>query len=268
MLLRNDMTKIVIQKCFVLLCAITSINCFAESVYSLDPAKDLVIGSVSAGLAVSSLFFSHSASNASKDGFPLPKGSINVFDSNLIYEYHKPLDTASDILLYGLIAMPVFSLAENLADKKSWLTYGAMYAESVLLVFGTCELFKNSIARYRPYCYFGDVPSGKDKDYHKSFPSRHTAFAFMSGGFLASTFFAEYPDSPWKIPLSAAAYSLAAAVGASRIFSGNHFLSDVLAGAALGSIYGYLVPWLHLRKRTNTVTPVPLYNGFLFVWKH
>ena len=255
------------KRFFALVCIlITAINCFAESEYTFDPAKDLIIGSVSLGLSVSSLFVNRSANIASKDGFPLSSGSVNAFDRGLMYEYNKPWNIAGDVFLYGLIAMPVVSLAGNQKNGYAWATYGAMYAESALLVFGTCELLKNSIPRYRPYCYFEDIPSGKDADYYKSFPSRHTAFAFMSAGFLTATFFTEHPNSPWKIPLAAISYSLAAAVGTSRIFSGNHFLSDVLAGAALGSVYGYLIPWLHLRKKSDNVTPVPLYNGFVFVW--
>ena len=261
--------KLCVLRGFLLVFIINiSANCFAESVYTLDPTKDLIIASASLGLSVSSLFINHSANTASKDGFPFPKGSVNTFDRSLMYEYNKTLDIASDFVLYGLMAMPLLSpLAGNIKDGNTWAMYGIMYAESILLVFGTCELFKNSITRYRSYCYFGDVPSGKDADYYKSFPSRHTAFAFMSAGFLTSTFITEYPDSPWRIPLSIASYSLAAGVGAGRIFSGNHYISDVLAGAALGSVYGYLIPWLHLRKTTDTVSLMPLFNGFMLVCK-
>ncbi|MCL1928769.1 MAG: phosphatase PAP2 family protein [Treponema sp.] len=254
------------RKYFILFCIITaSVSCFAESPYSLDLTKDIVIGSVSLGLTVVSVFVTHSASIASCSDIPLSKDNVNAFDRNLMFEYSKSPDIASDIVLYGLMAMPLLSLIDNIRDGNVWATYGVMYAESVLLVFGTCEIIKNSTARYRPYCYFGDVPSGKSADYYKSFPSRHTAFAFMSAGFLASTFFTEYPDSPWKIPLGVVSYSLAAGVGLSRIFSGNHFITDVLAGAAIGSVYGYLIPWLHLRSKTDAVAFLPLYNGFMLV---
>ena len=163
--------------------------------------------------------------------------------------------------------MPLFSLWGNRGAAKAWITYGIMYAESLLLVYGASEILKNAIPRYRPYCYFGDIPPGKDTDYYKSFPSRHTAFAFMSAGFLTATFCAEYPESPLKIPLSAAAYTLAAGVGASRIFSGNHFLTDTLSGAALGSLIGYLIPWLHLQENRTGVTLAPLPNGFMLGWR-
>jgi undecaprenyl-diphosphatase len=265
------MAKISKRKCFLLSCIMTitvSINCFAQSVYTLYPVKDIIISSASLGLTISSLFINRFAVIASSDKIPYPSNSVNTFDRSLMYEYNKSIDISSDIVLYGLMAMPLLSpLAGNIKNGNAWITYGVMYAESVLLVFGACETLKNSIARYRPYCYFGDVPSGKETDYYKSFPSRHTAFAFMSAGFLTTTFFTEYPNSRWKIPLSIASYSFAATVGLNRIFSGNHFLSDVLAGAVLGSVFGYLIPNLHLRKNRSPVSLMPFYNGFVIVCK-
>ena len=38
---------------------------------------------------------------------------------------------------------------------------------------------------------------------------------------------------------------MAAATALLRIFSGNHFPTDVAAGAVIGTIYGIGVPWLH-----------------------
>jgi undecaprenyl-diphosphatase len=241
-------------------------NVCAESAYTLNLTKDLIIGSAVTGLTITSLFINHSAENASKDDIP-QKDSVNSFDRGLMYEYDKPLDIVSDIAMYGLLVTPVLSLVGNIKDGNAWLTYGVMYAESILLVYGTAELIKNSFVRYRPYGYFGDIPPGKENEYYKSFPSRHTAFAFMSAGFLTSTFFTEYPQSSWKVPVCAVSYTLAAGMGASRIFTGNHFISDVLAGAVIGSVSGYLIPWLHLRKKNDTVSFIPLPNGFMTALK-
>ena len=250
------------RKLFIISFIITiTINCFSESVYTYDLPKDIIIGSVSLGLTVPSLFIRRSA-NAVSENDILSRDRVNAFDRGPMFEYSKPIDILSDITVYTLIAMPVLSLAGNFKNANAWITYGVMYGESLMFVFGTGEFIKNMILRYRPYNYFGDVPSGKEGDYFKSFPSRHTAFAFMSAGFVTSTFFAEYPGSPWKVPLCAAAYTLAAGVGVSRIFSGNHFVSDVLAGAAIGSLYGYLIPRLHLRKKQDSISLAPLTNGF------
>ena len=251
------------RKLFIIFCITAiSFSCFAESVYTFNLPKDIILGSVSLGLTVSSLFINRSA-NAISENDILSRDSVNSFDRGLMFEYNKPIDIFSDIIVYSVITMPVLSLVGNFKDANALITYGVMYGESLLFVFGTCEFFKNTILRYRPYNYFGDVPAGKESDYFKSFPSRHTAFAFMSAGFLTSTFFAENPGSPWKVPLCAAAYTLAAGVGVSRISSGNHFTSDVLAGVAIGSLYGYLIPRLHLRKKHDGISLVPLTNGFL-----
>ena len=251
------------RKLFIICFMITiAINCFAESVYTYDLPKDIILGSVSLGLTVSSLFIKRSA-NAVSENDIFSRDNVNTFDRGLMFEYNKPIDILSNITVYTFIAMPVLSLAGNFKDANAWITYGVMYGESLLFVFGTCEFFKNTILRYRPYNYFGDVPAGNESDYFKSFPSRHTAFAFMSAGFVTSTFFAEYPGSPWKVPLCAAAYSLAAGAGVCRIFSGSHFASDVLAGAVIGSLYGYLIPRLHLRKKQDSISLTPLANGFM-----
>ncbi|GHU62392.1 hypothetical protein FACS189445_5370 [Spirochaetia bacterium] len=244
-----------------LLCISCSYHLFSQSVYTWDLQKDLIIGSAALGLSAAPFFIDFSSNSASMyDSFQ--KENINAFDRVLMFAYNKPVDISSDVILYALMAAPLVPLAGNIKDANAWVTYGIMYAETFLLVYGTTEIAKNSILRYRPYCYFGDIPSGKENDYYKSFPSRHTALAFMSAGFLTSTFFAEYPDSSWKIPVSAIAYTLAAGVGASRIISGNHFLTDVLAGAAIGSLYGWLIPAFHVTAKNN-MSIQPVVNGII-----
>lgn len=53
--------------------------------------------------------------------------------------------------------------------------------------------------------------------------------------------------SPYFIPFTVVSYGLAAATASLRVLSGMHFTTDVLAGAALGSAFGFLVPFLHQR---------------------
>ena len=64
-----------------------------------------------------------------------------------------------------------------------------------------------------------------------AFPSGHTAYAFASATILG----ARYPKL--RIPL----YIGAGLVGITRIYLGRHYASDVIAGAAVGTITGALV---------------------------
>jgi membrane-associated phospholipid phosphatase len=178
--------------------------------------------------------------------------------------YSKGLDITGDILTYGFLLVPVLPVLANIRNRDALLTYGVMYGEAFFLTYGTTNLIKGLVDRNRPYRYFGPLPAGQEDDFHNSFPSRHTAMAFMSAGFLAGAFCAEFPGSRWKLPVISAGYTLAAGIGAARILSGSHFLTDVLAGAAIGSLYGFLIPYLHRRPKREKAEAAlaPLIGGF------
>ena len=102
---------------------------------------------------------------------------------------------------------------------------------------------KRAIGRGRPYVFdeaglFGLKPNWLDAAY-QSFPSGHatTAFALATVlGFLAPR---------WFKP----ALGLAAVIAVSRIALGLHYLSDVIFGAAIGTVGAYAVRWLFAQLR-------------------
>lgn len=71
----------------------------------------------------------------------------------------------------------------------------------------------------------------KDNSSFESFPSGHTTVAFAA----ATVFAMEYKDI-WFVPVIA--YSAATSIGISRIVQNQHWISDVLVGAALGFLTG------------------------------
>jgi membrane-associated phospholipid phosphatase len=138
-----------------------------------------------------------------------------------------------------------------------------MYAEALLFTFGTQYLLKSAIIRYRPYMYEDGIPDGKGNDYYNSFPSGATSLAFFGATFLSTTFSDEFPESKWKLSIITGSYTLAIGVASLRILSGCHFLTDVFMGAAIGSLYGWLIPWLHLRNDNEKISIVPTGNGLI-----
>lgn len=72
-----------------------------------------------------------------------------------------------------------------------------------------------------------------------SFPSGHTATAFMGAEILRR----EYWDvSPW---IGVAGYAVAAGTGFFRMYNNRHWLTDVIAGAGLGILCAEAAYWLY-----------------------
>lgn len=82
-------------------------------------------------------------------------------------------------------------------------------------------------------------------DKHYSFPSGHTSMAFTGASLICLHHFELelYGDSGDTIAC-AAAMTMGTLTGVSRIAADKHYLTDVLAGAAIGGISGGLMPWL------------------------
>lgn len=217
----------------------------SDSVYEPELARDLVLSGVTVGVFTTSLLL------PARIGERPPVESINGLDSLVVRGYDAAGDAVSTYLTYAMLLSPVFSASLTVMDSSQAaidaLHYATMYGQAFLLAYGTKDILKALVSRHRPYTYAGAVPGGEEEDYYNSFPSGHTAFAFMSATFLARTFAKEFPESRWRTPVAVGACTAAGAVAVMRVTSGNHFITDVLAGAAVGALYGWVIPELHLR---------------------
>lgn len=78
-----------------------------------------------------------------------------------------------------------------------------------------------------------------DGNSDNSFPSGHTATAFMGAEFLRQ----EYKDvSPWY---GIAGYVVATGIGFLRVYNNKHWLTDVAAGAGIGMLSTKAAYWMH-----------------------
>ena len=241
------------------LCTIT--NIFSQTVYELNLKKDIVLGTLSLGIGITPFFVNNKPEN-----FPvnLNRNDINIFDRSLMFSYKKYMDLVSDNSAYALALLPIIAVIPNIKEENTLLTYLVMYSEALLFTYGTTFTLKNAVIRYRPYMYFDGNNDGKRKDYYKSFPSGAASFSFLGASFLSAAFSSEFPESKMKLPVIIGSYSLAVTVASLRICSGAHFLSDVLTSAAISSLYGWLIPALHLKSNNDKLSIIPSGNGIIF----
>ncbi len=114
--------------------------------------------------------------------------------------------------------------------------------EAVIVGAGVADLIKGFAGRKRPYASNDASPhdfhflGGFTNDTSKSFPSGHSTVAFSAAAAVVAETHEWWPQSTWYVaPLM---YGGAAAVGLSRMYDNQHWASDVVMGAAIGTFAG------------------------------
>jgi membrane-associated phospholipid phosphatase len=115
------------------------------------------------------------------------------------------------------------------------------------------QLLNGVITKGLKYAVGRDRPDGG----RYSFPSGHTSATFATAAVIRHRF-------GWKAGI--AAYAVGAYVGAARLGERQHYLSDVVFGAALGAVTGRAVAVAHNPRARLTATAIPLRGGFAVVF--
>lgn len=149
-------------------------------------------------------------------------------------------DYFPDIVAFGRLA---FNIGQNLFNKdkvtKDDFKHTFVFQKAMLYNYTITEITKNIFSRKRP--------DGTDS---RSFYSGHTSAVFTAATFLNKEIYGYIdsksdkdlflPGSTLKIASSAVLYGWAGFVGYSRIRDNKHYLSDVIIGAAAGTLIGTL----------------------------
>jgi membrane-associated phospholipid phosphatase len=118
----------------------------------------------------------------------------------------------------------------------------------------TTEVFKVAAGRRRP---FETTHVDDWRDGGSSFPSSHASLTFAIGTVLA-----ESGNEDFRWLRRAIGYGAASAVAYSRVHDGAHWLSDTVAGAALGIATGSFVTHrADERSRPYAFTVQPTAHG-------
>ena len=160
---------------------------------------------------------------------------------------------ASDVTLYtsvvqaGLIDGLLVPLLDRSPEVATQLTL--MNAQAFALDILISTLLFKVVARERPLIADCETDPGSDplcsSGPYASFPSSHASTAFTAAG-LVCVHHAHLPlyGGGWDVAACAEALTLATATAAFRVVGDRHYMTDILAGAAIGFAIGYLYPWL------------------------
>jgi membrane-associated phospholipid phosphatase len=176
---------------------------------------------------------------------PCDPAGLNGLDRGVLSWHSAAARGASDVLVAGvgggallasIVGLPRARARGDvvvLADAVSWTT-------------AATEWLKIGAHRARPVLYGSSAAAAASAaDNRESFPSGHTAVAFAAATAYATL--AARQHLPHATRNTILLYVGAAGVGAMRVAGGRHFPTDVLGGAALGSVVGWVTARLHPR---------------------
>jgi membrane-associated phospholipid phosphatase len=165
--------------------------------------------------------------------------------SRLMKRNHSPFneDVTAVVVEYGsgyvAIGLPVALYIAGFALEDTWTRETAVLMGSTLLLTSAITTVgKVAIGRARPYAGFGnhEFRSFNGHEDFMSFPSGHTTAAFAVSAVLAARI-----RNPWA---SAGLYGVATAAAASRMYTRDHWLSDVVFTAAYTTAVAHsVVKW-------------------------
>jgi membrane-associated phospholipid phosphatase len=221
---------------------------FAQSPYELRTGKEaLLIGggvvsmgtSVALRLAVDPLTRSEIATANRAD--------INAFDRGATYHWSPRFDKLSDVTLAGNLAILGLATLGTKPMRQDIKTIGVMYIETLLLANGIERTVKGITKRSRPFVYNANAPldEKETRDARQSFFSGHATNAFATAVFTSEVFRHYFPQSKLKPVVWIGSLGLATATAALRYEGGLHYPTDLLAGAAFGSLIGWGIPKFH-----------------------
>lgn len=132
---------------------------------------------------------------------------------------------------------------------------GLHMSEALAITDVTSELIRGPVGRARPR-------TSPDDQYHlafgkgftvfanRAFPSLHSASAFAAASSLTAEIYERNQRAAWIV--GPALYTAAWIPGATRIYLNQHWASDVIAGAFVGTLLGAkVVHYAHTHRRTK-----------------
>jgi len=181
---------------------------------------------------------------------PCDPASLPGVDRWALRPVSATVGAVSNLALVGVAGSAAFLSVYGLPGAQA-RGNAAVLANSMAWTAATTEWLKVIVRRKRPVLYTSDTSgataAATDRGNQESLPSGHASVAFAA----ATTYWmlARREHLPHGTRNTILLYAGAVGVAALRVAAGKHFPTDVVAGAALGSAVGWLVPTIHPAQR-------------------
>lgn len=202
-------------------------------------------------------------------GFLAASAGLSVFDARLAQFFQDSLYThvrmgrkvdklfshinETTLTLGGLA---VYGVA-RIAGEKTVADVAFHMAESVGAASLASQLVRGPLGRTRPIN--ADKPFEDQYDFHfmkgfthfqqRSFPSIHSSSGFAAASALVAEISRRDHGAAWLVGVPA--YAIALTPGLSRMYLGQHWASDIFAGAFMGTFFGLrVVAYSHAHATT------------------
>ena len=176
----------------------------------------------------------------------LTTDNIPFFDKLGLQPYSLTLKNYSDYAAYLAASTAFYCIFEK--NPKLLLNNLIVYGEIMITQSLVSKWTKTLTHRYRPFVYLDDVPNSKkmQRNSQHSFYSMHSSSTFASATY---GYYYYYKNYGHNVFIGSLLFGAASATAALRVASGQHFPSDVIVGAIIGSGTSYFFCKFHENKR-------------------
>ena len=184
-------------------------------------------------------------------------------DRRVIGDHSPGVSVYSDWTRNAAIIFPLVLTATTSPRDARWSGLGrtaVVHAETLLISQGLSLLGKKVLGRARPYAYLPATVRPNESSYDvsrertfRSMPSGHSLSAWAGATMGMTEYLLSRPEASWlaRAGVGFLGGALAGATSSLRVEAGQHFPSDVVAGAGLGIVVGVTIPLLHRGARSG-----------------
>lgn len=238
-----------------------------DSPFQFDPARETaLLASGLAGQILGQYRLSHLDPARPSE---LNRADLSPLDRWNAGTWNPRYERASDLAAWGVGGAMIYADVWHLlrsdvggaAARRPLLEDGLILAQAFAWNSALNLNVRATRVHPRPFVYGTAAPQA-DRDKGEAaggFYSGHASAAFLGAVYVSTVYPLRHPEFQYAGWLWGGSLAVATAASALRVAAGKHFPSDVIAGAAMGSLIGLGFVQLHLKDNALWgVRPAPL----------